>query len=133
MLNKKVMRFQSVVLLAIGLLFTVTGWAGPLGALAFLMAGLLLISLAACVTDARPAKDLPRLRSPVRDLFDDHAAVNELKAAMGEDEDFDRAVHYVYNLPPKQFLAFSRLIVEARYSADQSVLATLARQFNREQ
>lgn len=73
-----------------------------------------------------------KLPLKIQGLFEDNYSYNEFKERMAEDPEFAQALRYIYSLSSKDYMAFCRLVVEARYHHDQSVLRIQSNQFNKE-
>lgn len=68
----------------------------------------------------------------VKDLFEDNYSVNQFKAQFKDDPKFAESLSYISSLPPDDFIAFSRLMIEVRYQHDQVAMKAISRQFRLE-
>ena len=67
-----------------------------------------------------------------KDLFEDNERTNKLQELMQDDPEFSNALNFVAGLDSKQFIVFSRLIVEVRNERNRRVLKDLSSQYRRE-
>lgn len=67
-----------------------------------------------------------------RDLFEDNARVNALRAQMMEDEEFSQALSYAAGLDSDQFITFCRAVIEVRNERNRRQLRELSGQYRRE-
>lgn len=90
------------------------------------------ITLGGLASSLRVHRVEDKLPLKIQGLFEDNYSYNEFKERMAEDPEFSQALRYIYSLSSQDYMAFSRLVIEARYHHDQSVLRIQSNQFNKE-
>src|ERR1700743_3094318 len=114
MFTKQGLNNAAIIAVVLGVLGYIIGWEETAKTYIWVATGLWFLGIA---LGYKPSK-VPRRAWRV---FDSNYDTNELKAFLKDNPECAHALHFAADLPPRDLLKFTRLIIEARYKWDQEV------------